>query len=124
RDGRDLLGLDQGGDLEEFIEGTEAPGEINIDLGGVGQHHLAGEEVVEGYGFGNVRVQPLFHRQADVEADRAAADLEGADVPRFHDTAAAAGNDGEALLGQAGGERLGVFVVLVGGRQPRAAPEG
>src|SRR5690606_4717948 len=81
-----LAGLGQGEDLEQFIEGAEAPGKNDYGPGHMREPELAHEEIVEfeielgGY----VRIGGLFMRQPDIQADGASSRVGRAAIGRLH----------------------------------------
>ncbi len=97
----DLAGLDQRERLEQLVHRAEAAREDDERLRVLHEHRLAHEEVAEVDGRGDVVVHPLLERQLDVAADRLAAGLRRALVRGLHDARPAAGDHGEAALGQA-----------------------
>src|SRR5205823_4488019 len=114
-------GLDQGEGLEHLVEGAEAAGEEDEAFGVLHEHGLAAEKVTEVEGDVDVRVGALLFGQLDVAADGQAVGLVGAAVGGLHDAGSAAGDDGEAGLGQASAEVAGSGVHRVGfGRACRA----
>ena len=101
----ELAGLRQSQDLEQFVEGAEAAGKHDQRARQVREPELAHEEVVEleAQLGRDVGIGALLVRQADVQADAAAAGERGAAVGGLHDPRAAAGAHDERF---SGGERL------------------
>ena len=71
----------------------------------------------------DVLIRALFERQLDVEPDRRAASLPRAAVGRLHDAGPAAGDDGEARLGEAACSLRGGPVVRIVRLGPRGPEE-
>ena len=111
-----LAGLDQRQRLVELVERAEAAGEDDEALGRLHEHRLAGVEVLERHRDVAVGVQALLVRELDVEADREPAALLAAAVRGLHHARAAAGDDGEARLGE---EPAGLARVAGTARCPR-----
>ena len=100
----ELVGLREGEDFEEFVDGAEAAGENHQSFGEIGEPEFAHEEIVEfeverGR---DVGVGILLEGQIDVETDALASGFVGAKVGGFHDAGAAAGSDDETVA--AGGD--------------------
>ncbi len=118
----EFIGLSEGEDFEEFVDGAEATGENHQRFGEVGKPEFAHEEIVEleverG---GDVGIGILLEGQVDVEADALASSFESAEVGGFHDAGTTAGGDDEAAatggnldgpLGEKVGQAACVFVV-------------
>src|SRR5580704_1670139 len=117
-----FIGLREGEDFEEFVDGAEAAGKNHQRFGEVGEPEFTHEEIVEleverG---SDVGVGILFERQTDVEADGLASSFVSAEVGGFHDAGTTAGGDDEAAaaggnlngpLGEQVGQVAGVFIV-------------
>ena len=117
----DLSGLNEGEDLHEFVERSEAAREDDQGLGEVNEPEFPHEEIME---FevefsGDEGIGILLVGNADIEPDGFAVRERGASIGGFHDPRAAAGADDEMTAvgcqgfrpeGQAFGEfhRLGV----------------
>jgi hypothetical protein len=104
-----LVGLSEGEDFEEFVDGAEAAGKNHQRFGEIGEPELAHEEIVEleverGR---DVRIGILLEREIDVEADGFASGFVGAEVGGFHDAGTTAGGNDEAAA--AGGNLNGPF---------------
>src|SRR4029077_10127726 len=93
-----LVGLGQGEDFEEFVDGAEAAGENHQSFGEIGEPELAHEEIVklEVERGRDVGIGILLEWEIDVEADGFASGFVGAEVGGFHDAGASAGGDDEA----------------------------
>ena len=100
----DLAGLDEGQRFEEFIQSPESPGDDDKGVGVFDQQRLPDEEVSDIDPLIEVRVGVLLHREHDVAAHRAAADILGTSIGCFHETGSAPGHDGESQLGDLGGQ--------------------
>ena len=70
-----------------------------------------------------VEIRLLLVRQLDVQADARRLAFVGAFVGRFHDAGAAAGDHGEAGVGEKPRGLLGECVVRMAGHHARAAEE-
>jgi hypothetical protein len=116
-----LAGLHQRERLEELVQGAEAARQHDVGGGELREHHLAREEVLEAQADVLVAARGLLARQVDVQAHRHAAPGEGALVRRFHEARAAAGEHGEARVGEQAGGLLGELVVARAGLDARAA---
>ncbi len=99
----DLLGDDQVQRLEQLVERAEAAREHDEPDRVAHEHHLAGEEVLEGDRDVLVGVRRLLARQLDVQPDRQRPGVPRAAVAGLHDPGPAAGDDREARLAQAPG---------------------
>src|ERR1035438_9305915 len=102
-----FVGLREGENFEEFVDGAEAAGKNHQRFGEIGEPELAHEEIVEleverGR---DVLVGILLEGQIDVEADGFASGLVGTEVGGFHDAGTTAGGDDEAVA--AGGNLNG-----------------
>ena len=114
-EGVELAGLDEGEGFEEFVHGAKAAGEADEGVAVFDEHDLADEEIVVRDGEGLIGVGFLLHGERDIEAYGDAAGFLGAFVGGFHDAGAAAGDDGEAALGEGVGHVGGELVILLGG---------
>ena len=117
----DLVRLDEGRRLEDFVQGAEAAGHGDEGVGVFHQHQLADEEVPEGHPAIEVGVGLLFLRQLDVAADGVAAGFFGAAVGGLHDAGPAAGHHREAGARQPLADFAGQDVILMLGRESRRA---
>ena len=91
----------------EFIESAEAAREEDVDFAGDGEHDFASKEVAELDRVGDVWVDMLLVREFDIETDAASAGFIGAFVGGLHDSWAAAGDNGVAVLSELEAELLG-----------------
>src|SRR5690606_29348603 len=84
--------LDQGQDLEQFIERSIATRKNDQGAGAQKEMHFAQRKITEMKSeFGrDVRIRLLFVREGDVQADGPGSDLEGAAIGRLHDARPAA----------------------------------
>ena len=95
-----LAGLDQGQQLEHFVERAEAAREDSDCARAQQEVHLAKREIVEleAQVRGHIGVGHLLVRKHDIEPDRFGADVGRAAVRRLHDRRAAARADDEMAL--------------------------
>ncbi len=100
REPRHLRGLHERERLERLVQRAEAAGHDHERLRVLHEHRLAGEEVAEVHAEIDPVVELLLERQLDAEPDRHAARLGRAAVDRLHRPRTAAGDDGEAGLGE------------------------
>src|SRR5580704_15217312 len=94
----EFVGLGEGKDFKEFVDGAEATRENHQRLGEIGEPEFTHEEIVElevqrGR---DVGIGILLEGQTDVEADAFASGFVGAEVGGFHDAGTSAGGDDEA----------------------------
>ncbi len=93
-----LVGLRQGEDFEQLVDGAESAGKNHQRLGQIGEPELAHEKIMEfkierGR---DVGIGILLEWQIDVEADAFASGLVGAQICGFHDARTTSGGDDEA----------------------------
>ncbi|CAO5250554.1 hypothetical protein FAGKG844_40214 [Frankia sp. AgKG'84/4] len=124
REPGDLAGLDEGEGLEQLVEGAQPAGQDDESLRVLDEHRLAHEEIAEAHAEVDPVVEPLFERKLDAEAHGKAARLLGAAVDRLHRAWTAAGDDGEAGLGEAGTQASALRVDRVLGGDARRAEHG
>src|SRR3989338_2104002 len=103
-DPTDLLGLHERYNFKELVERAEATREVDVHFGGIGEHHLAHEEMVEAESVREIWVVGLHLREIDVEPDRGAPRLKSASISRLHNAGGATRDYRESLLGEPSGE--------------------
>jgi len=120
----DFSGLDERGDLEDFIKRAKASRQGDEGIGVLHQHQLPDKEMAERDPSVEVLVGVLFLRQLDVAADRVTANVFRTAVRPFHDAWAAAGHDCEPGLRQAGANITSKSVVGMILMKPRRSEHG
>ena len=111
----DFVGLDQGHDLEQFIEGAEAARHDDHGAGVFEEHHLTDEEIMEVDPGIDPGVAALLVRQLDAQPDAGALGLGGPSVAGLHDARTTAGDDGKTAMDGLLSDFLGGQVIGVRG---------
>src|SRR5690606_22147432 len=116
-----LACLNEGGDLEKFIQRAEAARQGNV--GGAVHHEscLARIEIIELQAVRLIVVVVGFTRQRDVQAHAVPTGFKSALVGGFHDAGPTAGDHGQPGFSQAASEFFGQFVVGSARAQARAS---
>ena len=107
------LGLHERQHFKEFVQCAKTAGHEDKPEAVFYKGNFAGEEIMKLDGDIGKAIARLLMGQFDVQSDRFAAGLRRAFVGGFHDAGAAAGNDGEIMLGQALGNRGRRLIILV-----------
>jgi hypothetical protein len=123
RESRDLLCLDEGDRLEQFVKGAEPAGQHDERLGILHEHRLADEEVAELDADVDVIVQALLEGQLDAQPDGDAAGLDRPAVRGLHDPRTTACDHGVPGLGQRRTDSLGHGVLIAVGLGTRGAED-
>src|SRR4051812_45354633 len=100
----DLPGLHQRQRLEELVVRSPTARQDDERLRRLHEADLARVEVAELVGEIEPRIEPLFHRELDPEADGEASGFLGAAVGRLHQAGPAARDDGEVPAGETSSE--------------------
>jgi len=121
RELRDALRLHEREDFKKFVERAEAAGHEHEAEAVFHEADFAREKIMKVNRDVGVAVAALLVRQFDVEADGFAAGVFRAFVRGFHDAGAAAGDDGEIVLGEALGDVVRGAIKFVGRLGARGA---
>src|SRR5215831_6058104 len=113
RELRDALGLDERDDFEKFVQRAVAAGHKDEPQAVFYETYLAREKIVKMDRYVGESIAGLLPWEFDVEANGFAAGVGRTLVGGFHDAGAAAGDDGEIMLGQALGNAHGRAVIFV-----------
>ena len=107
--------------FHQLIKGSVTTGENNKRTRDLYQHDLADEEVTDVDPLIEVGVGVLLHREHDVAAHRAAADILGTAISRFHETGSTPGHDGESQFGNFSGQLSRQSIIGAGLGETRRA---
>jgi phosphohistidine phosphatase len=105
--------LDQGEHFKQFVQRAKAAGHVHEGDAVLHETDFAGEKVMKVHGQIGVGIAFLLMRQFDIQADGFAFAQKRAFVRGFHDTGAAARDDGNVEMREAFAQLDRSFVILV-----------